>query len=216
MVNASRKGGFFMAKKLKILAIGAHPDDIEYYAAGTLSKMSQTHDIYFVVVTDGQDGYHNHLIKENIIEIRKKEQIASAKLLNIKKIWFLNFPDGKLLENDFLLKLRLLEIFSGLRPNIVFSFDTHRQHIAHNDYHPDHRILAHAVLDLSLIDVTLPARMKNPMLRPKIYLYNPEKANLKVNIEEFSNQKKKILEKFKSQNLNLISSLFKFEKFRVY
>ncbi|MDO8515387.1 MAG: PIG-L family deacetylase [bacterium] len=205
-----------MAKKLKILAIGAHSDDIEYYAGGTLLQMSETHDIYFVVATDGQDGYHNHLIKENIIEMRKNEQKASVKLLHVKKIWFLDFPDGKLVENDFLLKMRLLEVFSILRPDIVFSFDTHRQHIAHDDYHPDHRILAHTVLDISLIDVTLPARMKKPMLRPKVYLYNPEKANLRVNIEEFSGKKKKILEKFKSQNLDLKSGLFKFEKFRVY
>ncbi|MEK7127790.1 MAG: PIG-L family deacetylase [Patescibacteria group bacterium] len=205
-----------MAKKLKILAIGAHPDDIEYYAAGTLLQMSKTHDIYFLVATDGQDGYHNHLIKENIIEMRKKEQKASAKLLNVKKIWFLDFSDGKLEENDFLLKMRLLEIFSALRPDIVFSFDTHRQHIVHDDYHPDHRILAHTVLDISLIDVTLPARMKQPMPRPKVYLYNPEKVNFKNNIEKYTLKKKEILKQFKSQNLEPKYSLFKFEKFRVY
>lgn len=161
------KAGFFMAK---ILAIGAHSDDIEYYAAGTLLQMSKIHDIYFVVATDGRNGYHNHFIQKDIIKVRKAEQRVSAKIINVKKIWFLDFPDGELEENNFFLKIKLLKIFSTLKPEIVFSFDTHKQHLVHDDYHPDHRILAHTVLDISLIDVTLPARMKKPMQRPKDYL----------------------------------------------
>lgn len=216
MVNASRKGGFFMAKKLKILAIGAHPDDIEYYAGGTLLQMSETHDIYFVIATDGRNGYHDHFTKKNIIKIRKNEQKSTAKLLKVKKVWFLDFSDGELEEKIWFLKLKLLKIFPELKPDIVFSFDTHRQHMVHNDYHPDHRSLAHAVLDIALIDATLPAKSSNPIPRPKIYLYNPEKANFKNNIENYALKKREMLEQFKSQNLELRSSLFKFEKFRVY
>jgi LmbE family N-acetylglucosaminyl deacetylase len=215
-LTASRKGGFFMIKKTRILAVGAHPDDIEFYAAGTLLQLSAKGEIYFVVATDGRNGYHHYHWKKSLVKTRRAEQLDAADLIKVKKVFFLNFTDGELENNTQKLKLKLRGIFSRVRPEVVFSFDPHRQHVVHDDYHPDHRTLAHAVLDVALIDATLPAKVRDPIRRPKIYLYNPEKANLKINIGKIAAQKKAVLEKFKSQELKLTGSLFKFEKFKVY
>ncbi len=205
-----------MVKKLKILAIGAHPDDIEFYTAGTLLQLAAGHEIYFLVATDGRNGYHDRFWKRNLVRIRKAEQRATAALMKVKKVFFLDFADGELENNAKKLKHKLRKIFSRIRPEVVFSFDPLRQHVVHDDYHPDHRTLAHAVLDIALIDATLPAKTRHPLRQPKIYLYNPEKANLKNNIEQTAAQKRAVLEKFKSQKLKLNQGLFKFEKFRVY
>ncbi len=66
---------------MKILAIGAHPDDIEVGCSGTLAKYAQAgHDIYLLVMTEGHMGGEG--------TVRKKEQMKSAKILKPRElIW---------------------------------------------------------------------------------------------------------------------------------
>ena len=57
--------------KMNILAIGPHPDDIEFGCGGTLMRYAQKgHDVFIMVLTDGSYGGDP--------EVRKKEQIESA------------------------------------------------------------------------------------------------------------------------------------------
>ena len=66
---------------MRILAIGAHPDDIEAGCGGTLLKYAQNgHRIFLMVMTDGDKGGSS--------DVRKREQERSAKQLRAEKIFW--------------------------------------------------------------------------------------------------------------------------------
>ena len=72
---------------MKILAIGAHPDDIELLCAGTLALYKQNgHEIFMCHVCDGNKGSLTHT-SEEIAKIRRGESVESAKLIGAVSIW---------------------------------------------------------------------------------------------------------------------------------
>ncbi|MBT5487260.1 MAG: PIG-L family deacetylase, partial [Deltaproteobacteria bacterium] len=83
---------------MKILAIGAHPDDVEFLCAGTLALYAaQGHEIFIAIATNGNVGSPT-LEKNEISAIRKKESLEACKLINAKLIW-MNFDDEWLFDN---------------------------------------------------------------------------------------------------------------------
>lgn len=65
--------------KLKILAIGAHPDDVEIGCGGLLSRLSKMgYEIYIFILTRGEAGGNGG-------ENREKEAINSAKTIGVKE-----------------------------------------------------------------------------------------------------------------------------------
>ena len=66
---------------MKILAIAAHPDDVEILCAGTLAKYSKLgHEVFICHVCDGSRGSKTHK-PEEIAAIRRKEAIAAAAII---------------------------------------------------------------------------------------------------------------------------------------
>ena len=73
---------------MKILAIGAHPDDVEYGCAGALIHHAQRGDeVYIMIVTDGAQGGDP--------ETRRQEQLAAAKVVGARDVFFGGYPDTK-------------------------------------------------------------------------------------------------------------------------
>lgn len=203
----------------KILAISAHPDDVEFYAGAYLTKLAHTNDVVLVVATDGRNGTHNKTMIGKLVATRREEQELAAKHMGAKKVIFLDYHDGQLERNCLKLKKDLLCVFVAEKPDRVFSFDPERQHVIHDDIHPDHRTLALAVLDSLFIDATLPTLAPNPISRPKIFLFNAHKHNKVFDVTENFDQKLELLRIFRSQNLELPKKNRNgryFEKFRVY
>ena len=115
----------------RIMAIGAHPDDLEIGAFGSLAKWSEQHEICLVVVTDG--GYKN----PDLTDIRIQEAKSAAQLIKAS-IHFLGFPDGQLEQASCL--RQALE-------SLVVDFKPHRVIVnSPNDMHPDHRVLSLSTL----------------------------------------------------------------------
>ena len=114
-----------------VLAIGAHPDDIELGCGGTLAKHLDLGDNVFVLVmTNGEKGRH---------ALRREECLASLKKLGLKEknIFFGNFPDAYL--NDDFESVNFIEdLIKKLNISRVY---THYP----NDSHQDHRKLSNAV-----------------------------------------------------------------------
>lgn len=79
-----------MKKKNKtVLAIGSHPDDVEFGCGGTLYRLhSQGHRIFLLIMTDGSAGGNPRQ--------RQKEQHTSAKVLGVEKIFWGGFTDTHL------------------------------------------------------------------------------------------------------------------------
>lgn len=120
---------------MKLLAIAAHPDDLEIYMFGTLAAARANGDeVRLVVVTDGAGG--GTAPPEQLRTQRRAEAIAAAAGLGVEPL-FLNYPDGALVAGaDLIAELKLL-----IRDSEADLVLTH----APNDYHADHRALSDAV-----------------------------------------------------------------------
>ena len=79
-------------KKKVVLAVGAHPDDIDFGASGTIAKWAEEGaNCYYLICTDGSRGSTDpKMTHKKLSRIRKKEQAEAGKVLGLKKIFFLN------------------------------------------------------------------------------------------------------------------------------
>jgi LmbE family N-acetylglucosaminyl deacetylase len=107
-----------------VLAIGAHPDDMDFGASGTLAKLiSEGWKAYLIICTDGSRGSDDPTMTHaRLAAIRKKEQEASGKTLGIKKIYFLKHADTQLVA-DLKLKEEIVRIVRTVKPEIVITLD---------------------------------------------------------------------------------------------
>lgn len=100
-----------------IVGVFAHPDDEAFGPGGTLAKMAKDNDVYIVCCTDG-----NHQEK-GLKDIRDKELLASAQVLGIKQVIFLNFEDGKLCNANYhQLADEIKKVLDKLKPETIITF----------------------------------------------------------------------------------------------
>ena len=82
---------------MRILAFGAHPDDVEFRCAGTLAKYAKRGDEVFIcIATNGEIGSYG-MTREQIAAMRKKEAEASCALIGAHLIW-LGYEDEMLFD----------------------------------------------------------------------------------------------------------------------
>jgi LmbE family N-acetylglucosaminyl deacetylase len=84
-----------------LLAVGAHPDDMDFGASGTIAKFaSEGWDVFYVLCTDGSRGSDEpQMTHAKLAEIRRREQRNAGKILGVKDIFFLDHPDTQLEAN---------------------------------------------------------------------------------------------------------------------
>jgi LmbE family N-acetylglucosaminyl deacetylase len=136
-----------MAEALRLLVIGAHPDDAEYRAGGLAALYrSLGHDVRFVSVTNGEAGHHE-INGPALVARRREEARAAAAVVGLRsEVW--DHPDGRL-EPTLPRREQVIRLIRSYRPDLVL---THRL----NDYHPDHRATAQLVQDAAYL-VTVPS-----------------------------------------------------------
>jgi len=140
-------------KNKTILAIGAHPDDIEFGCGGTMAKLAaEGANLHFVVVTDGNRGSRQHEVeKQALIASRKQEQAAAAKVLGATEVIFLDEEDGNLIA-DISLKEKIVRVVRKIKPDAIFTHDPDWFYRINDDgtttiNHNDHRACGIAVID---------------------------------------------------------------------
>ncbi len=107
--------------KQNIVCIFAHPDDEAFGPGGMIAKWAQTNNVYLICVTDGSNP--NAHIKD-LANIRNEELNISAKILGIKKIFFLGFCDGELKNNIYHKVAKDIEnILKELKPSVLLTFE---------------------------------------------------------------------------------------------
>lgn len=126
----------------RYLFVGPHPDDIEVACGATVAKLvSLGKKVTFIVCTDGRIGaLDESLTSEQIVEIRRQEALASAKLLGVDDVVFLPFHDGGNYTADELANA-LVPHFLQTQPQMVFCPD----HTVPSECHPDHLKTGQAV-----------------------------------------------------------------------
>jgi len=111
--------------KLDILAIGAHPDDIELSCAGTLAKeISKGKKVGILDLTRGELG------TRGTAKTRKEEAENAAKILGVEVRENLGFSDG-FFENNKEHQLEIIRILRKYKPEIVFCNAIDDRHIDH-------------------------------------------------------------------------------------
>jgi LmbE family N-acetylglucosaminyl deacetylase len=128
----------------RALAIGAHPDDIEFGCGATLAHWSRrgTH-VELLVLTDGSKGsWDADQDLGALIATRRDEQRAAAHALGAAGVRFLNAVDGEL-EAGAREREEVCAAIREVRPDVVFGHDPWKQY----RLHPDHRHAGELVID---------------------------------------------------------------------
>jgi len=134
-------------QKLRILIIGAHPDDADYKASGCAALWrAGGHEVKMISMTCGDAGHQS--MKGKPLADRRRAEAAAAGAVIGAPYELLDFHDGELLPT---LEARavVIRLIRRFKPDLIL---THRP----NDYHPDHRYTSTLVQD-ALYMVTVPA-----------------------------------------------------------
>jgi N-acetylglucosamine malate deacetylase 1 len=151
---------------LRLLIIGAHPDDADYHAGGTAALYRAAgHVVKMVSLTNGNAG-HQTLRGPELAQRRRAEATAAGAVIGATYD-VLDNNDGELLptlENRW----QVIRLIRHFRPDLVL---THRP----NDYHPDHRYTSQLVQDAAYM-VTVPAVAPDTphLARDPIIAYLPD------------------------------------------
>lgn len=148
-----------------ILAIGAHPDDVEGSVGGTLALMRRRGDtVRFLSVTDGGKGHYLQDYADNprlLVERRMEEAERAAALIGAE-FQCLGAPDGGVYVTHETTSsmIRAIRSFGepGRGPDLIL---VNRP----NDYHRDHRVTAQLVLDAAYLLTVPPVCADVPALR---------------------------------------------------
>ncbi|MEN6341183.1 MAG: PIG-L deacetylase family protein [Methanospirillum sp.] len=125
---------------MNVLALGAHPDDVEIGCGGALALHADAGDSVTVLcVTDGEAGGFG-ATPAVLAATRRNEAAAAAAELGAARVRFLGFPDGRLAWAGYDLVAALALLVRELRPGIIYAPHP-------GDAHPDHAALAVAALD---------------------------------------------------------------------
>jgi LmbE family N-acetylglucosaminyl deacetylase len=165
VIDHSSEGEITMSENpISVLAIGAHPDDLELQCAGTLARyVQQGARVNLAIATDGSAGHRTIPAKE-LVKVRKQEATRSASILGVDLHW-LGFPDERLAE-DIDTRLRFIELIRLVRPQVIL---THHP----QDYHPDHRAVNHLVFAASFVAQLPNVQTVSPALEwvPALYYF---------------------------------------------
>lgn len=187
----------------KVLAVGAHPDDLEFTCLIALKNLiAEGYDVTYLIITNGENGFKiPGYTKEKRIKTRRQEQLAAAKMLGVKKVLFWNYKDGFLRFTENLRK-KLVLLIRTLKPEIVFSFDPGNSTFENlNLFHRDHRVAALEVFDACFAakNQYIYGKMAKPHRVSKIYFYGASEPNHFVDITNDIDFKLSVLACHKSQ-----------------
>jgi LmbE family N-acetylglucosaminyl deacetylase len=127
-----------------ILAIQAHPDDVDFSSGGTVALFAkQGHQVHYLSATSGNKGTHDRtMAPARLAEIRECEQREAARQLGAVGCHFLRHNDGEL-EANLSLRGEVCRIIRQVRPYTIMTFDPWRPY----QLHPDHRAIGITALD---------------------------------------------------------------------
>ena len=133
-----------MIEPAQVMVVTPHPDDAEFGVAGTVARwVREGNSVIYVVCSSGEKGTSDSTVKpEELAQIREREQLTAAKLLGVREVVFLRYPDQGL-EDTHEFRKDIVRQIRKYQPQIVVTADPYRRYI----WHRDHRITAQITLD---------------------------------------------------------------------
>jgi LmbE family N-acetylglucosaminyl deacetylase len=125
-----------LATPVRALAVGAHPDDIEFGCAATLAKWASAGaDVQLLVLTDGSKGsWDADADPRALVAARRREQHDAAAALGVRDVHFLGLVDGELTGSRPEVAA-VCEVLRRARADVVLGHDPWKRY----RLHPDHR-----------------------------------------------------------------------------
>jgi LmbE family N-acetylglucosaminyl deacetylase len=133
-----------------VLAIGAHPDDLEFGTSGSVAAWVKAGaEVHYLICTDGSKGSDDMTLSSaELIKLRRDEQRDAAKILGISSVTFLDHEDGLTVANADL-KRDISRVIRQLKPDTVVAQDPLMVYNAGFGVinHNDHREVGLAAMD---------------------------------------------------------------------
>jgi len=148
----------------RVTVVTAHPDDAEFSFGATVARLAdEGAHVTYVVVSDGsQGGEDPDEPTEALVATRYAEQREAARLLGVRDVVFLGFPDG-LLADSAELRLAIAREIRRHRPDLVLTHQPLRSlQFPIGASHPDHLAVGQAALNAVYPDA------RNPRAFPQL------------------------------------------------
>jgi LmbE family N-acetylglucosaminyl deacetylase len=147
----------------RILVISAHPDDVDFGAAGTVAKWTDAGlAVSYCIVTNGDAGGSDRsVLRDEMTTLRQAEQTAAAKQVGVHDLHFLGYPDGRV-EPTLALRKDLTRVIRLMQPDRVVCQSPERNYARMGVSHPDHRAVGTSSLDAVYPDA------RNPFAFPEL------------------------------------------------
>jgi len=127
---------------MRIMAIGAHPDDLELLCGGTLARCAVRGDHVVMAHACRGDKGHTEILPGQLAEVRDREAAAAAKVIGAESMC-LGFEDGEIYVNDEAAR-RFADGIRIARPDLIITHDP-------ADYHGDHNAVTRLVITASFM-----------------------------------------------------------------
>lgn len=175
----------------RVLVVAAHPDDIEFGAAGTVARWaSEGAEVRYLVVTRGDKGSDDPDTDIGVLtRLREAEQRAAAAELGVQGVDFLDEPDGQV-EPSLALRERITYAIRVFRPEVVMTHDPTVLFV-NNEWvnHPDHRAVGQVAVDAVFPTARDPLNFRQHLDEgleawkvAELYLWSTNEANQLVDI----------------------------------
>ncbi len=175
-----------------VMAIAAHPDDIESWCAGTLAQsIRQGAAVRLLLVTSGEHGSNDPEARDEMIgALREKEARLAAERLGLAEIAFLRYPDDDV-EDTKALREDLVRWIRRWRPEVLFTHDPEHAfppYLCHRDHRVTGRVALDAVYPLARDHLAFRTQLQEEGLKPhavkEVWLFASNQPNVWVDISQ--------------------------------
>ncbi len=152
-----------MAEVRRVLVVTAHPDDVDFGAAGSVATWVKAGiEVAYCVVTDGDAGGSDLTVsRADMATLRREEQRAAAAVVGVTNVTFLGYPDGRLTAS-FELRRDLSRVIRQQRPDRLVCQSPERNWQRIGASHPDHLAAGEAAVCAAYPDA------RNPFAHPEL------------------------------------------------
>jgi LmbE family N-acetylglucosaminyl deacetylase len=146
-----------------VLVVVAHPDDVDFWAGGTIACWTSAGiAVVYGVLTGGETGGFDPQVPRSAIPgIRRAEQEAAAAVLGVSDVRFLGYSDGRL-QSSYELRRDITRMIRPVRPQRMLTWTPEWSWRRFHRNHPDHRAVGEAVLGAVFPDA------RNPFAHPEL------------------------------------------------
>jgi LmbE family N-acetylglucosaminyl deacetylase len=191
----------------RVLVVMAHPDDVDFGAAGTVAVWTHAGlEVAYCIVTDGEAGGSDRSVsRSDMAAIRRREQTEAAAVVGVTDLTFLGHPDGRLAPTVDV-RRDIARVIRRFRPDRVVAQSPERNWARIYASHPDHLAAGEAAICAVYPDARNPFAFPElvdeglePHTVPELWIMATDRADRVVDATEFFPLKLAALRSHRSQ-----------------